>query len=106
MVRSLRKIRNHCVVTMNQRISFRVHGEVQGVNFRNFTRRQAQTHGITGWVRNTPQSKVEGEAQGDEEGIKKFLKDIDKGPTHAHVVKLEKTDLDVKQGETGFEIRH
>ena len=49
--------------------------------------------------------QVEGEAQGDEEAIAAFLKDVDKGPRHAHVVKLDKEDRDAVEGETAFEVR-
>jgi acylphosphatase len=51
-------------------------------------------------------AKVEGEAQGEEDGLQKLLKDLDRGPTHAHVVKLEKNEIELEDGETGFEIRH
>jgi acylphosphatase len=34
------------------------------------------------------------------------LKDIGKGPRHAHVVKLEKSDIEAQEGETVFEVRH
>jgi len=90
---------------MSQRISFRVHGEVQGVSYRYFTQKKANEYGLTGWVRNAPQGKVEGEAQGDSDSIQKLLKDLDRGPTHAHVVKLEKQEQNVKEGESSFEIR-
>ena len=49
--------------------------------------------------------KVEGEAQGEEDGVQKLLKDIDKGPTHSHIVKLEKAEIEVVEGESGFEVR-
>jgi hypothetical protein len=52
------------------------------------------------------QPQVEGEAQGSEDGIRALLKDLDRGPTHAHVVKLEKQEIDVVEGEEGFEVRH
>ncbi|QSS57067.1 hypothetical protein I7I53_05460 [Histoplasma capsulatum var. duboisii H88] len=45
---------------MSKRISFRVHGKVQGVFFRDFTRRNANNYNLTGWVRNTPDGKVGG----------------------------------------------
>jgi hypothetical protein len=51
------------------------------------------------------QTQVEGEAQGSEEGIQALLKDLDRGPTHAHVVKLEKQEIEVVDGEEGFEVR-
>ncbi|TVY64208.1 Acylphosphatase [Lachnellula suecica] len=90
---------------MVKRVSFRVDGQVQGVGFRYFARKQANLHGVTGWVRNTPNSKVEGEAQGEDESLQKLLKDLDKGPSGSHVEKLEKSEIDVQQGETGFEVR-
>ena len=44
-----------------------------------------------------------GEAQGDADSIKKLLKDLNDGPRHAHVVKLEKQEIDTVEGEGGFE---
>ncbi|KAI0143629.1 acylphosphatase [Xylariaceae sp. FL1272] len=90
---------------MSQRIYFRVHGEVQGVNFRNFAQKKATEFNVTGWCRNTDNEKVEGEAQGDEDSIKHFLKAIDEGPRLARVVKLDKEARDIQDGENGFEVR-
>lgn len=53
----------------------------------------------------TVHGKVEGEAQGDEEALKKLLKDLNDGPSHAHVVKLEKSEIDVVEGEKDFEVK-
>jgi acylphosphatase len=50
---------------------------------------------------NADQKQVEGEAQGPEETLQKFLKDVDKGPRSAHVVKLEKKILDVRDDDDG-----
>ena len=47
--------------------------------------------------------EVVGEAQGDEEALSKLLKDINQGPSAAHVVKVEKSEIDTKEGETSFE---
>ncbi|KAL4988574.1 Acylphosphatase-like domain-containing protein [Aspergillus falconensis] len=88
-----------------QRIAFKVHGTVQGVGFRDYTMKRAAEYGLKGWVKNTDCGKVEGEAQGPEERIQKFLKDINNGPRHAHVVKLEKKILDSKDGEDQFGLR-
>lgn len=49
--------------------------------------------------------QVEGEAQGEENSVAKLLKDLDEGPTHSHVVKLEISDIDIQEGESGFEVR-
>ncbi|KUJ16626.1 uncharacterized protein LY89DRAFT_586392 [Mollisia scopiformis] len=75
-------------------------------NSRYYTRKKAASYGITGWVRNTANSKVEGEAQGEDDVLSKFMKDIDKGPTHSHVVKLEKKEIELIDGEADFEVRH
>jgi hypothetical protein len=50
--------------------------------------------------------QVEGEVQGEDDVLQDFLKDIDKGPRHAHVVKLEKSEIEVQEAESGFEVRH
>ncbi|KAK4117340.1 ARM repeat-containing protein [Canariomyces notabilis] len=70
-----------------------------------FTRHRAIENNLTGWVRNTDNNKVEGEAQGEEDALATFLKAVDKGPRHAHVVRLDKEDREVVEGEEGFEIR-
>ncbi|KAI0898470.1 Acylphosphatase [Annulohypoxylon nitens] len=90
---------------MSQRIYFLVHGRVQGVSYRYFAHKKAAEHSITGWCRNTENGKVEGEAQGEEDSIKSFLKELDRGPTHAHVVRLDKESRDVQEGESRFEVR-
>ncbi|TGJ82271.1 hypothetical protein E0Z10_g6489 [Xylaria hypoxylon] len=90
---------------MSQRIYFLVHGQVQGVNFRNFTQKEATKLGVTGWCSNTDNEKVEGEAQGSPDAIKQFLKAIDQGPRYARVVKLDKDNRDLIEGETQFEVR-
>ncbi|GAM34090.1 acylphosphatase family protein [Talaromyces pinophilus] len=97
------------------RVRFKVHGTVQdgltsppivpGVSFRAFTQKRATEYGVTGWVQNSPDGRVEGEIQGEPDLVQKLLKDVDKGPRHAHVVKLEKSDIDIQEDETSFEIR-
>ncbi|KAJ5669694.1 hypothetical protein N7462_010764 [Penicillium macrosclerotiorum] len=86
----------------SKRIAFKVHGTVQGVGFRDFTQKCAISHELTGFVRNTTCGRVEGEAQGDEATVQKLLQQIDKGPRHAHVVKLEKREIDLQEGEDNF----
>lgn len=77
-----------------------------GVSFRYFTREEAEKSSITGWCRNTPDSKVEGEAQGTDKNLTTFLKAVDDGPPHARVVQVTKEERDVVDGESAFEIRH
>ncbi|OJJ77858.1 hypothetical protein ASPBRDRAFT_37088 [Aspergillus brasiliensis CBS 101740] len=86
----------------SHRIAFKVSGTVQGVGFRDFTQKRATEHDVKGWVKNTHCGRVEGEAQGTEDSLQKFLKDINNGPRHAHVVKLEKKEIAPKDGEVEF----
>lgn len=48
--------------------------------------------------------QVEGEAQGTDEKVQRFLQRIDKGPPRAQVVKLEKRFLDARDDEEGFTV--
>ncbi|KAI1611595.1 acylphosphatase [Exophiala viscosa] len=88
---------------MSSRIAFTVHGRVQGVGFRDFTQRKATSYGLTGFVKNTSDDKVAGEAQGDAEALKKLKADLNDGPRSAHVVKVEVKDIEAKSGENGFD---
>ena len=48
--------------------------------------------------------QVEGEAQGSDDIMQKFFQQINKGPRMAHVVKLEKRDLELRDGEDHFAV--
>lgn len=50
--------------------------------------------------------QVEGEAQGEDDALQKFFKDVDDGPRHARVVQLTKEDRAVVEDETSFSVRH
>ncbi|PFH56764.1 hypothetical protein XA68_16036 [Ophiocordyceps unilateralis] len=92
---------------MTRRLYFVAHGGVvQGVGFRFFTRQKAQQYGITGWCRNTSDNKVEGEAQGEDDALDRFLRDVDEGPHEATVVQLTKEDRGLVPGESSFSVRH
>ncbi|KEY72556.1 hypothetical protein S7711_05627 [Stachybotrys chartarum IBT 7711] len=93
---------------MTKRVFFVVHGSVQGVGFRYFTQKKAREYGVTGWCRNTNDkkaSKVEGEAQGADDVLSRFFKDVDEGPSHARVVQVVKEDRNAVEGEADFEVR-
>ncbi|KAK3175132.1 hypothetical protein OEA41_002378 [Lepraria neglecta] len=88
-----------------QRISFKIHGRVQGVNFRSFAVKKAEGLKLTGYVTNTSDGKVSGEAQGSGDSIKSYLKELSNGPSAAHVVKVEKEEIGVKDGEGSFGVQ-
>jgi acylphosphatase len=62
-----------------------VSGYVQGVGFRFFAQRKANHLGLTGWVRNTPDDKVEFLAEGPKGMLEDYLKEVHIGPSAGHV---------------------
>lgn len=69
-----------------------IDGRVQGVGFRWFTVRQAQKVGVSGWVRNLPDGRVEVVAVGDRDRLQALEAAIRRGPTGAYVESVEKAD--------------
>ena len=70
-----------------------VHGLVQGVGFRYFVRDVGRRLGLTGDVRNLPDSTVEIVVEGDESKIDEFTKAVKGGPSMAYVERLDVHDL-------------
>jgi acylphosphatase len=68
---------------------FLVCGRVQGVFYRDSTRQQAQALGLTGWVRNLFDGRVEVLACGTEPQLETFAKWLEIGPEYAKVTKIE-----------------
>jgi acylphosphatase len=65
-----------------------ISGRVQGVGFRHFTKSNAKKLGLTGWVKNLPDGRVEVLIQGSENQISEMLKLLEKGPPAAKVTSL------------------
>lgn len=86
------------------RLSFLVSGDVQGVGFRHFARERALEHGLSGWVRNRGDGKVEGQAQGDVSALGLFLADLRRGPVTASVGSVGSSPLPEIPGEGSFRI--
>lgn len=60
-------------------------GDVQGVGYRAFVRREASALGVTGWVRNRADGTVEVCAEGDEPLLQRLEAVLRAGPPHAAV---------------------
>ena len=83
-----------------------VEGEVQGVGFRYFALRQALRIGLTGWVRNLPDGRVEAAAEGSEEQLASFVAELRRGPSMASVTKVQEVEnLDEVERFTSFQVR-
>ncbi len=67
------------------RLRVTVSGIVQGVNFRYYTARQAQSLGVTGWVANRSDGSVEVLAEGARANLQALLDWLGHGPPSAHV---------------------
>jgi len=69
-------------------LDIRVRGRVQGVFFRESTRREASRLGITGTVRNEPDGSVSIEAEGDRRRLEELVAWCRKGPPAAEVASV------------------
>jgi acylphosphatase len=69
-----------------------VHGRVQGVFFRDTTRRMARSRGLHGWVRNTPDGTVEVVFEGEGEAVESMVRWCHEGPRGAVVERVEVAD--------------
>ena len=63
-----------------------------------------QVGNITPLADTSSPHKVAGEAQGDDEALKRLKADLNEGPRAANVVKLEIKDIAVKDGEKSFHV--
>jgi acylphosphatase len=66
-----------------------VSGKVQGVSYRGFVRRAAHDLGLTGWVRNLYDGRVEVLAEGERAKLEALLAQLAEGPPASRVEDLE-----------------
>ena len=70
------------------RAEVRVSGRVQGVWFRQSTKKMADRYGVTGWCRNNPDGSVEAVFEGEENKVKSAVNWCKIGPRLARVDNL------------------
>ncbi len=81
-----------------------VHGLVQGVFFRDSTRRLAQRHGVAGWVANRPDGAVEAVFEGEADAVERLVAFSRAGPRGAQVQSVEVSEEE-PEGLRGFAVR-
>ena len=81
-----------------------VHGRVQGVFFRDSTRREAERHGVAGWVRNREDGSVEAHLEGDASAVDAVEAWMRAGPARAEVASHEAAEA-AAEGHERFAIR-
>ncbi|MEE3327704.1 MAG: acylphosphatase [Myxococcota bacterium] len=69
-----------------------IKGRVQGVYFRESTRQVATALGLSGYVRNLPDGRVEALFKGEEKAVQKALEFVAIGPPHARVDQVSPCD--------------
>ena len=87
------------------KVHFLISGDVQGVNFRYYSRRMAEQLGLKGFVKNTFDGKVEIHIEGDDSAVKEMIAWVKKGPSPAYVTDVEKIGCKCKEFRA-FEIRY
>ncbi len=83
-----------------------VHGRVQGVNFRYYTRQQGRQLGLTGYVRNRRDGTVEVEAEGAQSSVMRLLNWLYQGPRMAIVEQVDVQWLPYTDEFQHFEVRY
>ncbi|BAY21566.1 putative acylphosphatase [Calothrix sp. NIES-2100] len=81
-----------------------ISGRVQGVGYRYATVDTASQLGLTGWVRNLPDSRVEAVFEGAREVVEDMVRWCHGGPPAA-VVQNIVVDYEEPEGLRGFEVR-
>jgi len=88
------------------RVHILVSGKVQGVFFRSETQEKAQQLGLTGWVRNLPNGRVEAVFEGEKARIEEMIEWAKSGPPGAIVNHLDLKWEEYRGEFNNFEIRY
>lgn len=75
-------------------------GRVQGVFFRSNCEKMAKRIGVTGWVRNLPDGRVEATIEGSREGVQELIRWCENEQPHANVTNV---DVDWKKTTGSFD---
>ena len=81
-----------------------IHGNVQGVFFRDSLRRQAEQQGVSGWARNTSEGTVEAVFEGKPDAVERIVSFAHTGPPDARVEAVD-VHAEEPEGLSGFAIR-
>lgn len=88
---------------MIERRHYIISGSVQGVGFRYRALYAARGLGITGFVKNRYDGKVEMEVQGDRDSISRMLAEIDAG-SFIHIEDMEVKNIPLDEEERDFKV--
>jgi acylphosphatase len=89
---------------MSARKRIVVHGDVQGVFFRDATQKEASSRGVSGWVTNRDDGTVEAVFEGDPGAVDGMVAFARAGSREAQVERVDVEDEE-PEGLSGFEVR-
>jgi acylphosphatase len=81
-----------------------VHGDVQGVFFRDSTREEAEAHGLAGSVTNRSDGAVEAVFEGSREDVEALVVFCRDGPPRARVDDVEVIEEEPEGASGGFRV--
>ncbi len=82
-----------------------VKGRVQGVCFRDYTKREASLHNLGGWVRNLRDGSVEAVLQGKEKDVAAMLEWLKIGSPSSRVDAIRTSEVNETQQYPTFQVR-
>lgn len=83
-----------------------VSGKVQGVWFRDSTRKEAVKLNVVGWVMNKPDGTVYLEAEGEEEQLNQLIKWLNVGSRYSRVDNVEIEWIEPTNSYSTFEMKY
>lgn len=89
-----------------KRLHLIIHGKVQGVFFRDYVKKTADSLDLNGFVKNNPDGTVKVVAEGNEEKLKKLLEKCRQGSSSSKVEKIENSWEEASEDFDSFEIRY
>ena len=92
------------MVPMRVARRYLIRGRVQGVGFRYFARDAALREGVTGWVRNLPDGRVEARVEGELEAVTRVERALHSGPRGARVDSVFVDEEEPSTAHATFEI--
>lgn len=90
---------------MQKQVVLKIYGKVQGVFFRDSSRKKAKELNLSGWVRNEPDGTVRIVAEGEEGDLKELIEWCKNGPNHADVDEVNVKWSDPTNQFSDFQIK-
>jgi acylphosphatase len=93
-----------CMMRVRAEVKFS--GRVQGVHFRDFTRRFAKKQNVCGWVMNQKDGSVAASFEGEKLDIEEVIRLLREEHPYARVVNVEVMWSPPRNDCHGFQVRH